>query len=88
MTTKQHWNRKFTEHPASVGESYGEHFVTAMGFSLSLFRAALVCAVHALLPFLFVKTGSDCIRDLHARMVTHRTRVVPDDLDDPLNTRV
>jgi hypothetical protein len=87
MTTKQHWIQKFTEHPASVGESYGEHFLTAMGFSLSLFRAALVCAVHALLPFLFVKTGSDSIRDLYGRMVAHRTRGVANDLDDTLNTR-
>lgn len=65
---------KFTDHPASVGETYGEHFVTAMSFSLSLFRAAFVCAVHALLPFLFEKTGSECINELHDRMVTNRHR--------------
>ena len=64
--------RKFTEHPASVGETYGEHFVTAMGFSLSLFRAAFVCGVHAVLPFMFEKTGSQCITELHDRMVTNR----------------
>lgn len=66
---------KFTEHPASVGETYGEHFVTAAGFSLSLFRAAFVCAIHALLPFAFEKTGSQCISGLHDRMVTHRSRL-------------
>lgn len=66
---------KFTDHPASVGESYGEHFVTAAGFSLSLFRAAFVCAVHAVLPFAFEKTGSQCITGLHDRMVTHRSRL-------------
>jgi hypothetical protein len=66
---------KFTEHPASVGETYGEHFVTAAGFSLSLFRAAFVCAIHALLPFAFEKTGSKCISGLHDRMVTHRSRL-------------
>ena len=48
--------QKFTEHPASVGETYGQHFAMAMSFSLSMVRAAFCCAVHALLPFLFVKT--------------------------------
>ncbi len=49
---------KFTEHPATVGETYGQHFVSAMGFSLSLLRAAFYCAVHAVLPWMFVTTGS------------------------------
>jgi len=31
---------KFTDHPATVGENYGEHFVSAMGFPLSLLQAA------------------------------------------------
>lgn len=66
---------KFTEHPATVGETYGEHFVSAMGFSLGMLRAAFCCAVHAVLPFLFVKTGSDCITELHDRMVTNRSKL-------------
>lgn len=74
MADKRGIRAAFTAHPATVGESYGEHFVTAMSFSLSLFRAAFVCAVHAVLPFLFEKTGSECITDLHCRMVTHRDR--------------
>ncbi len=66
---------KFTEHPATVGENYGEHFVSAMSFSLAMLRAAFFCAVHAVFPFLFVKTGSECITELHDRMVTHRSKV-------------
>lgn len=66
--------RAFTEHPASVGETYGEHFVTAMGFGLALFKAAFCCVVHAILPFMFEKTGSSCITELHERMVTNRAR--------------
>ena len=66
---------KFTEHPESVGESYGEHFVSAMGFSLSMFRAAFVCAIHAVLPFMFEKTGSTCVTGLYDRMVTNRSRL-------------
>lgn len=66
--------RKFTEHPASVGESYGEHFGQAMRFSGRMFFGAFCCAVHAVFPFLCVKTGSSCITELHDRMVTNRDR--------------
>ncbi len=66
--------RLFTEHPASVGETYGEHLTVAAGFSLRMVLGAAACLVHALLPFLFVKTGSAIITDLHGRMVTHRDR--------------
>ena len=75
MADKRGIRAAFTAHPATVGESYGEHFVTAMSFSLSLFRAAFVCAVHAVLPFLFEKTGSECITELHDRMVTNRSKL-------------
>lgn len=66
--------RKFTEHPASVGESYFEHFGQAMRFSGRMFFGAVCCAVHAVFPFLCVKTGSSCITELHDRMVTNRDR--------------
>ena len=66
---------RFTEHPASVGESYGEHFTSAMGFSASLFKAAFCCGVHAIFPFLFEKTGRRYVIELHDRMVTHRSRL-------------
>ena len=71
---------KFTDHPATVGETYGQHFVSAMGFSLSMLRAAFCCGVHALLPFLFEKTGSDCITELYDRMVTNRNRLAAKEL--------
>jgi len=64
----------FTRHPATVGETYGEHFVSAMGFSIRMLLGGLACLVHAVLPFLFVKTGSDIIRVLHDRMVVNRHR--------------
>lgn len=67
--------QKFTEHPATVGETYGQHFVTAMGFSLSLLRAAYCCGLHAVFPFICEKTGSQCIEGLYERMVTNRSRL-------------
>jgi hypothetical protein len=68
-------NRAFSEHPAAVGETYSEHFVTAGGFGWALLKASLACFVHAVLPFAFEKTGSIAITELHARMVSNRNRV-------------
>lgn len=70
-------NRLFTEHPEAVGETYGEHLVMASGFGLKMIGAGLACLVHGLLPFLFVKTGSAAITELHQRMVTSRSRKLP-----------
>jgi hypothetical protein len=64
----------FTEHPASVGESYFEHMRAALGFSGRLAAAATACLVHAFLPFLFVRTGSTAIARLYETMVAHRAR--------------
>ena len=50
--------RLFTDHPASVEESYLEHLAFAARFSGLLLAAAFCAAVHALLPFLFEKTAS------------------------------
>jgi len=66
--------RPFTEHPASVGETYTEHMQVAAGFGLRLFLASLACFVHALLPFLFERTGSTAIQSLHGSMVMSRLR--------------
>ena len=67
-------NSAFAEHPASVGETYGEHFVVAGSFGLALFKASLACFVHAVLPFAFEKTGSNAITELHTRMVMKRNQ--------------
>jgi len=60
--------RLFVEHPQSVGESYGEHFSVASWYGVRLLGAGLACMVHALLPFLFVRTGSATIQSLHGQM--------------------
>ena len=65
----------FTDHPASVGESYGQHMGVAFGFGGRMILAGFACLLHGLLPFLFVKTGSGVISRLHDEMVTHRRRV-------------
>ena len=64
--------RAFTEHPASVGESYTEHLVRAVGFGTRMMFAGIACLVHAVVPFLFVHTGSRAIAELNDRMVVNR----------------
>jgi len=72
----------FTQHPASVGETYFEHLLMAGGFALSMFAAACVCLVHALLPFMFEKTGSRMVADLYQR--TGPGRAQKDDRENNL----
>ena len=64
----------FTEHPTSVGETYGEHFRSACQFSVRMIFGGIACFMHALFPFMFVTTGSSTIRKLYERMITNRAR--------------
>lgn len=72
----------FTEHPASVDETYGEHFIMATGFGARMILGGFACLLHGIFPFLFVKTGSAQISTLHDRMVLNRrTKQLPAILD-------
>ena len=68
--------RAFSEHPASVGESYTEHLFRAVYFGTRMVFAGIACVVHGVLPFLFVRTGSRAIAELNERLVVNR-RVGP-----------
>ena len=70
--------RAFTEHPASVGESYLEHLLRAMYFGIRMVFAGVACLVHGVLPFLFVRTGSRAIAELNDRMVVSRRVRLPE----------
>ena len=69
--------RAFTEHPASVGESYTEHMGHALCFGTRMVFAGLACLIHGVLPFLFVRTGSRAIAELNDRMVSRRAPLKP-----------
>ncbi|MEA3265085.1 MAG: DUF6356 family protein [Pseudomonadota bacterium] len=72
----------FTEHPASVDETYTEHLAMASGFGIRMILGGFACLLHGIFPFLFVKTGSAQIRSLHERMVENRrTKQMPAILD-------
>ena len=58
----------FTEHPREVGEGYFGHMRAALGVGVIMAGGALACLVHAFLPFLFVRTGSETITKLHRKV--------------------
>jgi hypothetical protein len=66
--------KDFHDHPDSVGETYVQHWRSAMGFALALSLSALACSVHAFVPGLCKSSASRTVSDLHQRMVTHRHR--------------
>jgi hypothetical protein len=66
----------FTEHPASVGETYLEHLRAAMGFALRMWIGGAACLLHAIFPFVCTRTGSKCIAELNERMVRNRGRAL------------
>lgn len=68
------FNKLFRDHPASIQESYAQHFCHAMSFSMKLFKAACACFIHGLVPGLCIKTGSRAITELHQSMVVFRVK--------------
>lgn len=61
----------FRDHPASVGESYGEHAGFAVKTGGLLLIAGLAAMIHGIFPFLCKTTASRIIGRLNAKM-THR----------------
>jgi hypothetical protein len=39
--------RLFTDHPATVGETYAQHFVSAVGFSTQMMIGAMCCRLYS-----------------------------------------
>ena len=58
----------FTDHPASVGETYPEHMRVALGYAARLAVAAAAATIHAFLPALFQTRASDTIRAMNAEI--------------------
>ena len=77
--------RNFTEHPASVGETWGEHCCVALSFSRDLAIAAGAAAVHAIVPSMCETTASRRICALKDRMTTGARAVNAPDNIAPLD---
>jgi hypothetical protein len=68
-TTNQHTlSGLFTDHPASVDETYFGHMAFALGFAFWLGVAAAAALVHAVLPFACETTASRILTRLHAKI--------------------
>ncbi|MDR6848628.1 MAG: DUF6356 family protein [Sphingomonas sp.] len=74
------FRRLFLDHPASVGESYAEHFGVASRFGVTLIGGGLACLVHAVVPAAFKTTGSQTVLRLNKRIVEKRAAVMADEL--------
>lgn len=61
--------RFFTDHPATVGETYGEHFAFAVSVGGRMVAGGIACMLHAVLPEFCKTTGSRTIRELALRLV-------------------
>ena len=80
------WNRLFRDHPATVDETYGQHFMAAAGFGFRMIWGGIVCLVHAVIPGMYCTKASEIINELHDRMVTNRRRLA-ESREMPMETR-
>ena len=64
--------RLFTDHPRSVDETYLQHMGFAARFAGRLLLAAGAAAIHAVLPWLFEKTASRMICEMHDKITNRR----------------
>jgi hypothetical protein len=70
-------HRLFLSHPQTVDESYGEHFLFALGFATRLLDAGLAALVHAIIPCLFETTASRMICEMHDRIARRSHQLQP-----------
>ena len=70
-------HRLFLSHPQTVDESYGEHFLFALGFAMRLLGAGLAARVHAIIPCLFETTASRMICEMHDRIARRANTLQP-----------
>lgn len=68
------FDRLFTEHPRSRGETYVEHARAAAGFGGTMIVGGLACLVHAAVPALFGTAASSRVVRLHERLHSRKPR--------------
>ncbi len=64
----------FTDHPHSVGETYGEHLRFTVWAGRYLLKTAAIAVAHGLVPSTFTTTAADRVRTLTAIFETRRAR--------------
>ena len=56
------------KHLDDTGESYIQHLIFALNISIKLLIASVQCFLHALVPGIFKKSGSNAIRTLYNKI--------------------
>ena len=79
-------NKLFREHPQEVGETYAEHFAAAGGFGVKMMAGGAACVVHAIVPGLFITTGSGTVKkQARTKMERMEMKSMRLTFDPPLN---
>jgi len=58
----------FTKHPGEAGESYLEHGFVALRYAFTFLLLFVITFIHAIFPFLFERTASNCISEMTEHM--------------------
>lgn len=53
------------------GMTFLQHFIFALDVGLRLTLAGLCCMIHAVFPFMFQTTASDCVKNLAEKFKEH-----------------
>jgi hypothetical protein len=81
----------FTEHPASVGETYLQHMRFAFRFGSRMLIGGVAAVIHSVFPFLCVTTASrinDQLVELRASSHGRRVRLVDVETMQPLDYHI
>ncbi len=70
-------NKLILDHPRDIGETYTEHASHALTIGGKMLYSGVACLVHALVPGLFIRTASQTVEDIQARMDS-RTQALMD----------
>ncbi len=81
----------FTEHPASVGETYLQHMRFAFRFGTRMLTGGAAALIHSIFPFVCVTTASrinDQLVELRASSHGRRVRLVDVETMQPLDYHI
>ena len=56
------------KHLKNIDESYIQHLIFALNISIRLLIAGVQCFLHALVPGIFEKSGSNAVRTLYNKI--------------------
>lgn len=62
----------FLDHPQSVCLTYYDHFKLSMKFSYKFGIASLKAFIHAIFPFMFIKSTTQIVSDIENQLKTNK----------------